>query len=79
MNVPIRNGPDCGLARERAGARRVVLLKRGQIAEELSCAVFPGALERKRPAGLPRHGKRAQACAAQIRVQGADRVIRDHV
>ena len=42
-------------------------------------AVFPGTLERKTPAGFARHAERADAGAAQIGIQRADRMIRDHV
>src|SRR4051794_11272456 len=54
-------------------------LKRGQIADELPGAVLPGTPQCKMAAGLARHGQRAQASAAQIPVQRADRMIGDDV
>src|SRR2546421_11820896 len=50
----------------RGRAQRTARLQRAQIADELPCAVFPGALKRKTPANLEgriesREGKLAAA------------------
>src|SRR4030081_4003613 len=60
-------------------SRRTARLQRAQIADELSCAVFPGTLERKTPAGFAGDAERADAGASQVGVQGAHRGIRNHV
>src|ERR1700676_702073 len=61
------------------GPQRTARLQRAQIADELPCAVFPGTLERKTPAGFAADAERADAGASQVGVEGADRVVRDHI
>src|SRR6201746_2477911 len=74
------------LATHRAAARhppdrpqRTARLQRCQVADELLGTVFPGALERKIPAGLARHPECADTRAPQIDIQRANRMIRNHI
>src|ERR1700723_4016834 len=59
--------------------RRAARLQCRQIADELPCAVFPGPLERKIPAGFAGHAERTDAGAAKILVERTDGVIRNHI
>src|SRR5712671_1852887 len=61
------------------GSQRTARLQRAQVADELPCAVFPGALKRKTPAGLARDAEGADASTSQVAVQSADRVVRNHI
>src|ERR1700747_824729 len=63
----------------RCRTRHPARLQHREVANELSCAVFPRALEREFAAGLARHGERAQAGAAQVLVERADWMIGDDV
>src|SRR5260370_17278069 len=59
--------------------RRTARLQRAQIADELPRAVFPGTLQRKTPASFAGDAECADASASQVGIQGANRVIRDHI
>src|ERR1700687_4342115 len=78
-SVLISTSHDAARRHAADGLQRAARLQCAQIPDELPGAVFPGTLKRKIPAGCAGHAECADARASQVRIQGANGVIGNHI